>query len=188
MVSDPARRRATYEDILAAPKHVVAEIVRGSLSLLPRPRPIHARAASRLGMGLAGFDGLDGDGPGGWVILDEPELHLHAEVLVPDLAGWRRDRMPEIPADLAYFELAPDWVCEVLSPSTERLDRSEKTDIYAEHGVAHLWLVNPELQTLEIFRLDGATYRRMTVCSGSVRVRAEPFDEIEFELGSLWAR
>lgn len=167
---------------------MVAEIVRGSLSLLPRPRPIHVRAASRLGMGLAGFDGADAGGPGGWVILDEPELHLHAEILVPDLAGWRRDRMPELPGETAYFDLAPDWVCEVLSPSTERLDRTEKTDIYAEHGVVHLWLVNPELQTLELLRLDGATYRRIAVNSGSVKVRAEPFDAVELDLASLWAR
>jgi Uma2 family endonuclease len=187
-VSDHARRRATYEDVLAAPTHLVAEIIRGSLSLLPRPRPIHVRAASRLGMGLAGFDGLDSDGPGGWIILDEPELHLNVEILVPDLAGWRRDRMPELPAEVAYFELAPDWACEVLSPSTERLDRSEKADIYAECAVSHLWLVNPELQTLEILRLDGATYRRISVSAGAVKVRAEPFGAIEIDLGSLWAR
>lgn len=187
MAGDPARKLATYEDVLAAPPHMVAEVVRGSLSLMPRPRPVHARSASRLGMALAGFDGVGGQGPGGWLILFEPELHLSADIVVPDLGGWRRERMPTMPTDKAYFVLAPDWCCEVISPGTERLDRGDKADIYAEHGVSHLWLLNPDPQTLEVLRLDGATYRRIKTFTGSAKVRAEPFDAMELDLALLWA-
>lgn len=188
MLGDGARKHATYEDVLAAPRHLVAEVIRGALSLLPRPRPLHARTSSRLGMRLGGFDGEGDDGPGGWVILDEPELHLGREILVPDLAGWRRERMPVLPTELAYFVLAPDWVCEVLSPATERIDRSDKTEIYAEHGVRHVWFIDPDVQTLEILRLDGTTYRLVKTFGGDARARAEPFDAIELALASLWQR
>ena len=188
MPGDAARKYATYEDVLAAPRHLVAEIIRGSLSLMARPRPPQARTSSRLGARLGGFDGDGDDGPGGWVILDEPELHLGAEIVVPDLAGWRRERMPVLPTDLAYFVLAPDWACEVLSASTEKLDRSDKAEIYAEHRVSHLWLIDPEIQTLEVLRLDGSTYRLIKTFAGEARVRAEPFDAIELPLASLWQR
>jgi Uma2 family endonuclease len=186
MAGDAARKTATYEDVLAAPPHLVAELIRGSLSLMPRPRPLHARTSSRLGGRLAGFDG--DEGPGGWVILDEPEVHLGSDIVVPDLAGWRRERMPEIPTDLAYFVLAPDWACEVLSPSTIRIDRGEKRAIYAEHGVQHLWFLDPDAQTLEVLRLDGATYRIIATYAGDARVRPEPFDALELPLGVLWQR
>jgi Uma2 family endonuclease len=188
VAGDAAKKIATYQDVLDAPSHVVAEVIRGSLSLMPRPRPTHARSASRLGMSLAGFDGLGAGGPGGWLILFEPELHLADEIVVPDLAGWRRERMPEMPSDLAYFTLPPDWCCEVISPGTERIDRGEKTDIYAEHGVTHLWLLNPEPKTLEVLRLDGETYRRIKTYTGAAKVRAEPFDAMELDLAVLWER
>lgn len=188
MSGGPARKLATYEDVLAAPAHKVAEVIRGMLSVMPRPRPVHATAASRLGMRLARFGDPDDGDPGGWVILDEPELHLGADIVVPDLAGWRRERMPEIPIDLAYFVLAPDWCCEVLSPGTEKMDRGEKAEIYAENGVSHYWLVNPDLQTVEVLRLDGPTYRIVRVFRGSEPVRMEPFDAIEMSLDRLWQR
>lgn len=188
MAGDPARKLATYEDVLAAPPHKVAEVIRGSLSLMPRPKPTHTRVASRLGARLAPFDDPSGDDPGGWVILDEPELHLGADIVVPDLAGWRRERMPEIPTDLAYFVMVPDWCCEVLSPSTEKMDRGEKAEIYAENGVPHYWLVHPELQTVEVLRLDGPTYRIIRVFRGSDPVRMEPFDALEMSLDRLWQR
>src|SRR5690606_30130204 len=124
----------------------------------PRPAAIHAVAASVLGGELSGPFHRGRGGPGGWVILDEPELHLGGDVLVPDLAGWRRERMPEIP-DAAGFELAPDWVCEVLSPSTEAVDRAQKVRLYAREGVAHVWLLNPRGRTLEVLALDGSGYR-----------------------------
>ena len=150
-------------------------------------------------------------GPGGWIILDEPELHIGADVLVPDLAGWRRTRMPEMP-DTPAFELAPDWVCEILSPSTGARDRADKMPIYARHGVAHLWLVDPALQTVEVYRRSPATpsegapdnapdnspgtspgnsidrWLAIRTFAGDVKVRAEPFDAIELDLSRLWAR
>src|SRR3954469_19822214 len=136
-MADPAKRRATYEDLIAAPEHLVAELIYGELVTHPRPAIPHTRAAARLGIGLGGpFDRGRG-GPGGWVILDEPELHLLSHVLVPDLAGWRRTRMPEMP-DATAFELAPDWVCEVLSPSTAAIDRADKVPIYAQAGIAYM--------------------------------------------------
>lgn len=122
------------------------------------------------------------------MILDEPELHLGQHVLVPDLAGWRRTRMPELPVDRAFFDLAPDWVCEVLSPSTTSLDRGPKLRIYADHEVAHVWLVDPEAYTLEIFERDPRGYRLLEVFSGTEPVRAAPFDAIELDLGALWSR
>ena len=186
-MAEQAERRATYEDLLQVPAHLVAEIIDGTLHTHPRPAAIHAVAASVLGGELSGPFHRGRGGPGGWVILDEPELHLSGDVVVPDLAGWRRERMPEVP-DAAAFELAPNWVCEVLSPSTEAIDRAQKLRLYAREGVAHVWLVNPRGRTLEVLTLDGESYRIANVFSGDTPVRAEPFDAIELELGALWAR
>jgi Uma2 family endonuclease len=124
-------------------------------------------------------------GPGGWWILDEPELHLGEQVVVPDLAGWRRERVPAIP-DEAFFTLAPDWVCEVLSPSTERIDRGRKLRIYAEAGVAHAWFVKPTDRTLEVFRLRDGAWTIVGVWEGAAVVRAEPFDAVALDLAPLW--
>jgi Uma2 family endonuclease len=187
-VGEAAQRKAGYADVLAAPRHVVAEVIGGRLYTYARPRIRHARSASRLGARLGGpFDeGIDG--PGGWVILDEPELHLGPEpdIVAPDLAGWHRDRLPELP-DEPYLTLAPDWVCEVLSPSTEDVDRAEKMPVYARERVGHVWFVDPSLRTLEVFRLDGSSYRVITTYRGDASVRAEPFDAIELPLAVLWA-
>ena len=179
-------KRATYEDVLNAPENKVAEILDGELFLSPRPAPRHAVAHSRLLGALGGpFDrGLGG--PGGWWILTEPELHFGEQVVVPDLAGWRRERMPGMP-DEAFFSLAPDWVCEVLSPSTERIDRSRKLRIYAEAGVQHAWLVKPSDRTLEVFRLRDAAWTIVAVWEDAAVIRAEPFEVVELELGRLWA-
>lgn len=187
-VAHPVKKPASYEDLLALPEHVVGEIVDGELHVSPRPAPKHTAAASALGEELGPPFKRGRGGPGGWVILDEPELHLGRDVLVPDLAGWRRERMPEMPVELPYFVLSPDWVCEVLSPSTATLDRTKKILVYArEHG-AHVWFVDPAAQSLEIFRLDGDSYRLVRVASGDEKLRAEPFDAIELELAVLWAR
>lgn len=184
----PALKPATYDDILALPAHVTGQIVFGVLHAFPRPAPRHAMATSTLGGELGPPFQRGRGGPGGWVILDEPELHLGCHVVVPDLAGWRRARMPEIPVDHAYFTLSPDWVCEVLSPSTAALDRGDKRAIYATEGVQHLWFVDPEARVLEILVLDGASYRVHAVHARDALVRAEPFEAIELELGALWAR
>ena len=183
---DPVRaRRATYQDLLDAPAHRVAEIVDGILYTQPRPAPPHAVVSSRLGIDLGGpFDRGRG-GPGGWWIIDEPELHLGDDVLVPDLAGWRRGRMAELPGT-AYFTLAPDWVCEVLSASTRRLDLQGKRPIYAREGVGHLWLVDPVDRTLEAFELREGRWVRNASAQGNDPVSIRPFDAVTFALGDLW--
>jgi len=181
----PFDRPATYDDLVALPDNLVAEIVGGELHASPRPAPKHARAYAVLGRRIGGpFDDGVG-GPGGWWILDEPELHLGRDVLVPDLAGWRRTRMPALP-DTAYFSVSPDWICEILSPSTAQLDRAKKLAIYAREGVAHAWLVDPIARTLEVFRLENGRWLILATYAGSETVRAEPFDQIELDLGSLW--
>ena len=179
-------KRATYEDVLNAPEDKVAEILDGELVLSPRPAPRHAVAASVLGMALGNPFHQGAGGPGGWWILDEPELHFGEEIAVPDLAGWRRDRMPAIP-DEAFFTLAPDWVCEVLSPSTERVDRGKKLKAYAAAGVTHAWLVKPSDRTLEVLRLRDAAWTIVAVWEDTAVVRAEPFEAVDLELGRLWA-
>jgi Uma2 family endonuclease len=184
-MADAALRHATYEDLLQVPEHLVAEIVNGRLVTHPRPAPRHLRASSRLGGELDGpFDQGRG-GPGGWWILDEPELHLGPQVLVPDLAGWRRERMPKLP-ETAWFELAPDWVCEVMSPSTARIDRVEKLPIYAAAGVGHVWLIDPILRTLEAFALHEAQWLLLGVREGTDQVSLPPFDAVSFDLSGLW--
>ena len=186
-MAQPARARSVYDEFLEVPHHLVAEVVRGALITQPRPAARHARAASRLGSALGPFD-LGGAGaPGGWIILIEPELHLGPDILVPDLAGWRRARMPELP-DVAAFDLAPDWVCEVVSPSTAALDRADKLPIYARAGVAHAWLVDPLVQTLEVFKQDRGHWLLLATFKDHERVRAEPFDAIDLDLAALWAR
>ena len=178
-------KRATYEDVLNAPENRIAEILDGELFLSPRPAPPDTLAGSALGMALGGPFHHARGGPGGWWILFEPELHLRQDVVVPDLAGWRRERMPSMPPE-PYFSLAPDWACEVLSPSTERIDRGRKLRIYAAAGVTHAWLVNPVERTLEVLRLAGDTWTIVTVLTGDDEVRAEPFDAVAFPLAALW--
>ena len=186
-MAQPAPRRANYSDLLAVPSLLIAEILNGQLHTQPRPGGPHAAAASILGMVLGNPFHRGSGGPGGWGILDEPELHLAEDVLVPDLAGWRRERMPAV-TDTAAFELAPDWVAEILSPSTEAVDRTEKLPIYARSGVEHVWLLNPRLQTLEAFAINGDGYRLLGAWRGEVTMRVPPFEAIEMELGGLWAR
>ena len=176
---------ATYEDLLQVPDNLVAEILGGELHASPRPAPPHAAAASALTGGLSGPFQFGRGGPGGWWILAEPELHVGADVLVPDLAGWRRSRMPALP-DSAAFSLAPDWVCEVVSPRTERVDRVLKLPVYAREGVGHAWLVNPLARTLEVLRLEGPRWVVASTHGGDEVVRAEPFADVELDLLDLW--
>lgn len=183
---EPAPTPATYEDLLQVPDHLVAEIVDGELITSPRPASRHARTASGLGGKLIPpFDHGD-DGPGGWWIIFEPELHLGRDILVPDLAGWRRERMPEYP-DAAYFELAPDWVCEVVSPSTGRLDRVRKMPKCAGYGVEYLWMVDPTPRTVEVFQLQEGRWVVVSLHAGDDRIRAVPFDAVEIALSPLWS-
>jgi Uma2 family endonuclease len=185
-MAETARKLATYEDLLKVPDHLVAEIVDGELFTSPRPASRHARASSGVGGKLVpAFDHGD-RGPGGWWIIDEPELHLPPDILVPDLAGWRRERMPSYP-DAAYFTLPPDWVCEVVSPSTGRLDRVRKMPKYAANQIPYLWLVDPLQRTLEVYQLEGSRWLLLATHGGEEKVRAEPFDAIEIDLTPLWA-
>jgi Uma2 family endonuclease len=177
--------QAIYEDLVALPENLVGEIVDGDLYASPRPAMRHALAASALSHVLGGAFQHGTGGPGGWWILQEPELHFGEDVLVPDLAGWRRERMPEVP-DTAWTSLAPDWICEVASPSTERLDRVHKLRLYARAGVGHAWIVNPLARTLEIYRRDPAGWTLAAAHGGEEAVRAEPFDVIELKLARLW--
>jgi Uma2 family endonuclease len=180
-----SRRPATYQDVLDAPPNMVAELIRGALHLHPRPAFPHAYASSALGGEIVSPFQKGRGGPGGWWILDEPELHLGPDVLVPDLAGWRRERMPEFP-DAPWSELAPDWVCEVLSPGTRRIDLTDKRRIYAASGVAHLWLVDPKARTLEAFALQGGAWVLVAALKDDEEVRVSPFEAIAFELSTLW--
>lgn len=184
--SEPeSMKRATYEDVLNAPENKVAELLDGELVLSPRPTPRHSVAASEIGMAIGNPFHRGAGGPGGWWILDEPELHFGDHVVVPDIAGWRRERMSAIP-DAAYFTLAPDWVCEVLSRSTEKFDRSRKLRIYAEAGVDHAWLVKPTDRTLEVLRLRDRAWTIVGSWEDAAVVHVEPFAAVGLELARLW--
>jgi hypothetical protein len=185
-VTKPVRRAATYEDLLAVPEPLVAEILFGELVTYPRPAPRHAHAAIRLGWVLSGPFALGVNGPGGGVFLGEPELHLGEHVVVPDLAGWRRERFTSFP-ETAWIETAPDWVCEVLSPSTESYDRGEKRLIYARSSVAHLWHIDPVLRMLEVFELADGKWTLLDVFSNDAYVAAPPFANSGFSLDLLWS-
>lgn len=185
MVRLPLGRSATYADLMALPPHLVGEIVDDQLWATPRPAPRHAFAATRL---VAELEPRLRGGPrglGGWRILVEPELHLGRDVVVPDLAGWRWEHLPRLP-DTAYFEVSPDWVSEVLSPSTERLDRDEKLWVYAAAGVKHVWLVDPLAQSLEVLRLTGGSWASVVTHTGRDVASAEPFGELGVHLALLW--
>jgi len=182
-----ALERDLYAELEALPEHLVGEIIGGELLAQPRPAAPHALASSGLGADLYGAFQRGRGGPGGWWIIDEPELHFvrDTEILVPDIAGWRRERMPTMPKD-QRFEVVPDWVCEILSPATARKDRVIKMPIYARFGVAFLWLMDPVARTLETFSLDNGRW----VVTGQFKdddlVAMAPFEELEIELESLW--
>lgn len=185
-MSAPAKRVATYADVLAAPPHVVAEVIEGVPRTRPRPAPPHAVAQMALGHELAGpYQKRRGGGPGGWVFMVEPELHLGGDIVVPDIAGWRTDRMTSMPEG-AFVTLAPDWVCEILSPSTAFLDRGPKRRIYAEAGVPHLWLFDPLARLLEAFALAAGQWLLLTTIEPGQEVRVPPFDTVGFALDDLF--
>ena len=184
-MNEPAQKRATYADVVAAPENVVAELIHGTLVTSPRPASPHAHTTSVIGMDVGSPFQRGRGGPGGWWILDEPELHFDDNVLVPDIAGWRRERMPDLP-NVPYFTLAPDWLCEVLSPSTEAVDRTDKLAIYAAAGIPWAWLVNPITRTLEVLKLSGESWSLHATHRGAATVRVPPFDAIELTIGDFW--
>lgn len=188
MSGDPARRRATYEDLLAVADGKVAEIIDGELVVSPRPGGPHTAAATAITIQIGGAFSRGGGGPlGGWWIMAEPEVHFGAEILVPDLAGWRRERMPVYPEG-PFVEMAPDWVCEVISSGTQGRDRVHKVPLYAAMGVGHAWLVDPSARTLEVLRLEGAHWVLAGAFDGDAEVRAEPFESFALPLRTLWDR
>jgi Uma2 family endonuclease len=177
---------ATYDDLIAVSDERVTEIVDGALHVSPRPSARHALATAELYGALGNAFHRATGGPGGWWILFELELHLGVDVVVPDLAGWRRERLPEVP-DAPWLSLAPDWICEVASPSTEQLDRVGKLRIYARAGIGHAWIVNPIMRTLEIYRRAADSWTLVATHGGDETVRAEPFEAVELNLRSLWS-
>jgi Uma2 family endonuclease len=183
-LSPAARKPATYADLEAVHPHLVAEILDGELVTHPRPVPKHSFAANALGSEVTDAFQRGRSGPGGWFFFVEPELHLGADVVVPDIAGWQRERAPDF--GKSYIETAPDWVCEVLSPSTERHDKGAKRRIYAEAGVKHMWLLDPRAELLETFSLADGHWRVGPTFDNDTPVSAEPFEAIAFPLTILW--
>jgi Uma2 family endonuclease len=180
----PPKRPATYDDLLKVPDHKVAEILDGELHVSPRPASPHGFASFRLGGHLLAFD-EGAQGQGGWWILPEPELHLGPDVLVPDLAGWRTERMPRVP-NVKFHTLAPDWVCEVISPSTERIDRLKKLRIYAREGIGHTWLLDPIARMIEIRRLEAGEWVLAAIHRDNDVINPEPFEALPLALVHLW--
>jgi Uma2 family endonuclease len=176
------KRRATYAELEAVPPHFVAEILFGDLVTHPRPHRRHSRAAARIMSALGGPFDLGIGGPGGWEYYDEPELHLGPHVVVPDVAAWRSGRLIDTPQDLYYITTPPDWVCEVLSPSTEKEDRVDKRQIYADFGVGHYWLIDPRSRLLEIFALKEGHWFLAGSFAADDAVVAPPFEACTFPL------
>ena len=185
-MADPVQRSATYADLKAVPDHLVAEILFGNLVTHPRPATPHGAAALSLGDELVGpFQKRRAGGPGGWIFMIEPELHLGPHVVVPDLAAWRVERLPHHPRT-AYIETVPDWVCEFLSPSTENVDRGPKRRIYATYKVPHMWLIDPVARRLEAYELRDGHWLLHETYDGEVEVDAPPFGAVPFQLTALW--
>ena len=183
-VDAPFKKNATYADLDTIPDTWVGEIIHGDLYAFPRPRSIHSRALTRVIQALSSYD--DDESPDGWIILHDVEIWFGKNLLVPDLCGWRRSRMPELP-DVAVMKLAPDWVCEGLSPSTARLDKGPKREIYAKAGVGHLWLADPALKTIDVFELAGKTYNFLRTAGGDETAKLAPFPQ-PIDLSRLWQR
>lgn len=179
---DPKRPPPTYADIERLPEHLVGQILEGELFVMPRPGPAHALVGSNMGGEINQRFGRGGP-PTSWWVLDEPELHLGRDVVVPDFAGWRRERLPSMPKT-AYFEVAPDWVCEILSPSTSGIDRVKKARIYAANQVPFMWLVEPVERVIETYQLSSGQWLRTGAWAAGERLTAPPFDSVEFDTGA----
>lgn len=183
---EPAKERATYKDLYDIPENMTGEIINGELIVTPRPSRKHGYTATALGVEIASpYQFGRSGGPGGWVFIIEPEIGFGEHILVPDLAGWREERYPEEEPH-NWISVVPDWLCEVLSPDSQRRDKMEKMPIYARYGVTYLWLIDPIVKTLDVFRLEHDNWVVAGLYVEDVMVRAEPFTEIEFSLSNLW--
>jgi len=187
MVAASPLKNKTYADYLALPEGTKAELIDGEIYMSPAPKGRHVRIASmlgsRLGVSFGLHPGPTSDGPGGWWIFDEPECHLPLDrrVLRPDIAGWRRERMPEPPSDTHKFLTVPDWVCEVLSPSTQSHDMLRKMPIYLAAGVSWAWIVNPLARHIDVFRAGEGEWLDVIGVEDQGLVRLPPFDEVELD-------
>ena len=185
-MSGPAKKKATYDDLLNIAENTTGEIINGELIVTPRPSRRHLYTESALGNKIGPpYQFGEGGGPGGWIILIEPEIGFGEDILVPDLAGWREGRYPEEEPH-NWISVCPDWVCEVLSPSTQRTDKMEKMPVYARYGVPHLWLIDPIAKTLDVFQLKAGEWVVAGLYVEGTQVRAAPFAEIEIDLNDLW--
>ena len=182
-----ALKPTLYEQLEALPEDLTGEILNGQLHTQPRPTGPHARAETERGIDIGSAYGRGRGGPGGWWILIEPEIHfvIDQEVIVPDLAGWQKQRMPQIPEG-HRFTVVPDWVCEILSPATASKDRELKMPLYAHYGVAHAWLVDPQRRTFEAYGLDHKDWRPLGQASGRDSIGVAPFDALALDLANLW--
>ncbi len=184
-MSEPAKKKATYKDLFNIPENMAGELIDGELIVTPRPSRKHIYAASRLDKEIGSPYELGSGGPGGWIILVEPEIGLGSDILVPDLAGWRRERFPvEEPHN--WISVAPDWICEILSPNTFRRDKVLKMPLYARNGIQYFWLIDPIAKTLDTFRLEAGRWIVGGIYAENDKVRTEPFPEVEFDLNLLW--
>ena len=178
-------RSATYRDLCEVPDHLVAEILSGDLWVSPRPRPRHSHVLGALLCELMPPFQHGNGGPGGWHLLPEVELHLRGDVLVPDLAGWRTDRKLKL-MERAHITQPPDWICEILSESTEKLDRGLKQRIYAREGIRHLWLADPEGRKIEVLKLSAGVWAPVYTANEKAVLAAEPFEAVPFPLSRIW--
>lgn len=187
-MSEPAKKKATYEDLYNIPENMTGEIIDGEMIVTPRPSRRHIYTASALDKKIGPpYQFGEGGGPGGWIILVEPEIGFGGDILVPDLAGWKEERYPDEEAH-NWISVAPDWVCEVVSPSTRQRDKMEKMAIYAQEGVPYFWLIDPIAKTLDAFRLEGRKWVVVGLYVEGAKARIEPFEDIEISLDDLWQK
>lgn len=184
-MAETAKKPAAYEDLQNIPDHLIGEIIAGEIVATPRPSPRHSHAVSALDARIGPPYRFGEGGPEDWIILYEPEISFGDHLLVPDLAGWRRIRLTS-PPETNFISTIPDWICEVLSPATFRIDRVKKMPIYAEFGVPFLWLVDPIARTLEVFRLESGRWSLLSSHADDEKIRVEPFLDIEIPLAMLW--
>jgi Uma2 family endonuclease len=184
-MTQTALKPATYADLEAVPEHLVAEIIDGRLvtrhHMPPRQNLAHAALLNALNGALGHRRGHAGT----WIFLSKPELHLAEHVVVPDLAGWRRERLPDIP-DAPWIDLMPDWICEVIAPTTASEDRDRKRQIYAQRGLKHYWLLDPAIRRLEALKLASRACVLQNFYVGCAEVVCEPFAPVQFSLSALW--
>jgi Uma2 family endonuclease len=185
-MAEPATKMVTYEDLYRIPENVTGEIIDGELIVTPRPSRKHGYAASSLGGRLTpSYQFGEGGGPGGWIFLVEPEIGLGENIMVPDVAGWKRALFP-VDEDHNWISVPPDWVCEVLSPGTARTDKTVKMPVYARFGIPYLWFIDPAVRTLDAFRLEDGKWVVVGLFVQDDKVRIEPFSDVEIDLSILW--